>query len=77
MDNANYGHLADDVVLDPMLDDFDLVVESFHCSLKEAFDKHIPAHTKSVTQEKSSLVHWWCERCKEANEKTEETMAQI
>ena len=30
MDNVNYGHLADDVVLDLTLDDFDLVVENFH-----------------------------------------------
>ena len=49
MDNVNYGHLADDVVLDLTLDDFDLAVENFHHSLKEAFDKHIPAHTKSVS----------------------------
>ena len=46
MDNVNYEHLADDVVLDPTLDDFDLVVENFHRSLKDAFNKHIPAHTK-------------------------------
>ena len=64
MDNVNYGHLADDVVLDPMLDDFDLVVENFHCSLKEAFDKHIPAHTKSVSLRRK--VPWFTDDVRDA-----------
>ena len=64
MDNVNYGHLADDVVLDPMLDDFDLVVENFHCSLKEAFNKHTPAHTKSVSLRRK--VPWFTDDVRDA-----------
>ena len=64
MDNVNYGHLADDVVLDPTLDDFDLPIENFHHSLKEAFDKHIPAHSKSVSLRRK--VPWFTDDVRDA-----------
>ena len=64
MDDVNYEHMADDVVLDPMLDDFDLVVENFHHSLKDAFDKHIPAHTKSVSLRRK--VPWFTDDVRDA-----------
>ena len=64
MDNVNYEHLADDVVLDLTLDDFDLVVENFHHSLKEAFNKHIPTHTKSVSLRRK--VPWFADDVRDA-----------
>ena len=64
MDNVNYEQLADDVVLDPMLDDFDLVVGNFYRSLKEAFDKHIPAHTKLVSLRRK--VPWFTDDVRDA-----------
>ena len=64
MDNVNYDHLADDVVLDPTIDDFDLVVEKFHRSLREAFDKHIPVHNKSVSLRRK--VPWFTDDVRDA-----------